>query len=186
MSVIASRVTKPSYLIIVVDTHPYYWAKRNQDNVPDPYSISELLSSLQVFINAYTLLDRANQYVIISAHTLSASILASNHPLNTSESNLTPGVKLVSLRLQLKGPLQELCGHSSFSQSSESNEQNASVAASFRSGSKITAALSIGMCIARQKIQQGFAPRVLVTQISPDYAPHYVSMMNTIFFSPNL
>ena len=69
----------PSFLILVVDVDFYSWTELH-DNAPASSSahrssFTELLKNLIIFINAYQLLHRKNQLVVLSFSSASSEVI---------------------------------------------------------------------------------------------------------------
>jgi transcription initiation factor TFIIH subunit 3 len=166
-----SEIAGTPCLMVVLDLHPYYWFSRvpapteeGSRSSTGPMQLSEFLSVLVTFLNAYRLMNRATQIRIIGSHLSGANLLFDS----TRESG--------NLAKELSRNLKKLLKSSPGSDEARTEE----------TGSKLGAALSLSICICNKLIREEILPRILVFSVAPDLSHQYVAVMNCIFSAQKL
>ena len=172
---------KTPCMLVILDLNPYFWGVRSlpetlapatttlTDDAPASVTqlhLSEFISVLLSYLNAYRLMNKATQIKVIACHLSGASLLLdSTHITGHFAKELTACVKQLAKSLVLPAaPASEELGY----------------------GSKIGAGLSLAVCSANKLIKDNVTPRIMVFSASPDLSEQYVAVMNCIFSAQKL
>ena len=188
-------------LLVVVDMNPFFWGARSyaetdaqptaaaevaeggEPSLPseaaparEPFSgaqlhLSEFLAVLLTFLNAYRLTNRDSQVRVIGCHLTGAVLLLDTTKLKGF------------LAKELTESVRQLARTTSVAPQASAADADAD---GIDYGSKLGAALSLGICIGSKLIREKCTPRIIVFSVSPDLSEQYIAVMNCIFSAQKL
>lgn len=199
----------PSLLITIVDCNPIAWQLRRK-NTPTPSSSSspflvpfnDFLRTFIIFLNAYVLMHRRNQLVVISSQQRGSNVIYPRRigPTSSSKDESTNSSGLANaddsfvpvmhtLPSIIASKLIDAVSDSTFTSApSLPSSSTSSAGATQLKTSSLSQALSTALCIInrQQQKQPKLQPRIVIIQVSKDDSSSYNAMMNSIFSAQKL
>ena len=70
MSKLAIFNQQPTFLTIIIDVNPVAWQKRGEQGTTEQITLNDMIKSIVVFANAYTMMNRNNKLLVLGNHPL--------------------------------------------------------------------------------------------------------------------
>jgi len=163
----------PSLLCVVVDCDVESWRQRHSSCLETQVNFSELVSSIVLFCNSYAVMHRQNRLLVLGCGRQVERGCRVVYPRADSDDEFVPVVHHLSQVLS-----SGLVDTHELVASETISSPAAASAESF-----ISQALATTLCTINRQVlgNPSLQPRILVAQLSKDYAPAYNNVMNCIF-----
>lgn len=169
-------------LVLVVDTNPTSWTSKDDvKNEPIGFHFQSIVQQLLIFINAYLLLHRANQIVVIASHHDTSDFLypSAVDPANDPEDD--PHDAAMERKFSAQALIQKLNHLFQTGSSSLSSSHGSEATTTAMSAALSRALCYIHQCKRRNRLQNKDRSRIFVLQQSRDASSQYIPIMNCIF-----
>jgi len=168
----------PGLLALVVDCDEESWRQRHAMCLESQVNFSELASNVVLFCNSYTLMHRQNRLYVVACGRQLENGFRVLYPRPDESDEFVPQVHSLSQVLTNGLVATQLQSVRAADSSSSSSRRD-------KAENFISRALSTCLCVINRQLLGCSAaqlqPRILVAQLSKDYAPSYNNVMNCIF-----
>ena len=152
---------RPSFLALIVETHPGSWKHRSQYGTDNMIEANELIAQITFFCHSYALMHRSNRILVIANHPNDSVAIfprRNSTSTSTSDDDFIPVCHTLQsavsegLRTYMSEDLSE--GNGDDSSSSSSSSSNKRKAAAMETDSSLSQALSMALCVIHRQLQQ--------------------------------
>ena len=146
---------RPSFLALIVETHPGSWKHRSQYGTDNMIEANELIAQITFFCHSYALMHRSNRILVIANHPNdSVALYPRRNPHSTTDDDFIPVChtlqSAVSAGLRKYMSEEEVVEENGNGSSSSSKRK----AAAMETDSSLSQALSMALCVIHRQLQQ--------------------------------
>ena len=148
---------RPSFLALIVETHPGSWKHRSQYGTDNMIEANELIAQITFFCHSYALMHRSNRILVIANHPNdSVAIFPRRNHNSTIDDDFIPVCHTLQSAVSagLRQYMSEELVEGNGDDSSSSSSSNKRKAAAMETDSSLSQALSMALCVIHRQLQQ--------------------------------